>query len=201
MIKKTKTILTLAILPGILIPAFAQSSQIDTRIDTIKQEPYTYQMDVTQTVTTDTFVIIEGSRPNTKTDTEAYSKKDTNSAITKNDTSTSRKAPVTAVLNTCLFQFDSPVLIPSEIDKTLSILSKKNLQNTPLAVTGYTCSLGPNKYNQALSLQRAKAVADYLQTHGFVIATVQGKGSQNPVTHDPQKFRLNRRVTIQAVKQ
>ncbi|HIP40584.1 MAG TPA: OmpA family protein [Desulfocapsa sulfexigens] len=198
--KKTKTILTLASLPGILIPAFAQSSQIDTRIDTIKQEPYTYQMDVTQTVTTDTFVIIEGSRSNTRTDTKAYSKKDKSLAIEKKDTSTSRKALATAVLSTCLFQFDSPVLIPSEIDKTLSILSKKNLQNTPLAVTGYTCSLGPKKYNQALSLQRAKAVADLLRRHDFTVATVQGKGSQNPVTNDPQQFRLNRRVTIQAVK-
>jgi len=190
--QKQTIALSILMIGAWISPAFAQNSQIDT----IKQEPYTYQMNVTQTITTDTFVITESNKP----DNETYSKNDKKLDSTKNDTSTSRKTLTTAVLSTCLFQFDSPVLRPTEIDKALTILSKKNLQNTPLAVTGYTCSLGPKKYNQTLSLQRAKAVADFLQTHGFVIAIVQGKGSQNPVTNDPHQFRLNRRVTIQAVK-
>ena len=189
---KTKILLTLAILPGILIPPLGQTNQINT----INQETYTFQMDVTQTVTLDTFVITEGNKP----DNEMYSPKDKKLDSTKNGISISRKTLKTAVPTTCLFQFDSPVLIPSQIDKILTFLSKTNLKNTPLAVTGYTCSLGPKEYNQALSLQRAEAVADFLQTHDFVIATVQGKGARNPVTNDPHQFYLNRRVTIKAVK-
>ncbi|HHL35511.1 MAG TPA: OmpA family protein, partial [Desulfobulbaceae bacterium] len=117
------------------------------------------------------------------------------------DKSSDKNAFKNVVFATCLFRFDSSVLIPSETDKILSILSKKKLKNSPLAVTGYTCSLGSNEHNQTLSLQRAKAVAMFLRKHGFTVATVQGKGSLNPVTNDPRLFRLNRRVTVQIDKQ
>ncbi len=119
-------------------------------------------MEVTQDVTTDTFVIIEGNKQNDKLDGKSYSKKDIILDSNKNGITVSKQALETAILTTCLFQFDSPVLIPSESDKILSVLAKKNLKNTSLVVTGYTCSLGPKEYNQTLSLQ----------AHGFVIATV-----------------------------
>ena len=43
-------------------------------------------------------------------------------------------------------------------------------------VTGYTCWLGPKKYNQSLALKRAKAVALRLKKAGVTIRSVSGKG-------------------------
>ena len=194
--KITKIVLTLVSLPGILIPALGQTGQIDT----IEQERYTYQMEVTQKVIADTFVIIEGNKQDNILYDKTYSKKDIKIGNHNNGISTSRQTLKTAILATCSFQFDSPVLNPTESDKILSILAKKNLKNIPLAVTGYTCPLGPNEYNQALSLQRAEAVAAILREHGYQVETVQGKGSQNLVTHYPHQFRMNRRVTVRVVK-
>jgi outer membrane protein OmpA-like peptidoglycan-associated protein len=65
-----------------------------------------------------------------------------------------------------------------------------------LQVTGHACHLGPEKFNQILSRQRANNVARFLQDHGFAVATVQGKGSGQPVTDDPKEYFKNRRVEI-----
>jgi len=65
-----------------------------------------------------------------------------------------------------------------------------------LQVIGHACQLGPKKLNQTLSRQRAKAVARFLQGHGFPVATVKGKGSEQPVADDPKEFFKNRRVEI-----
>ena len=158
----------------------------------IKQDNYTFKMSVTQTVPTETFVINEGSKP----DKETYSKNDKN-----RDNDLADTFNIKTVVH---FQIDSSVLIPSEVEKILAVLSnkisKEEIKKTSLIVTGYTCSLGPDQYNKTLSLQRAKAVADFLRKHGFTVATVQGKGSQNPVTNDPRQFHLNRRVTVRVIK-
>lgn len=159
--------------------AFGQTNTL-----TIRQEKYTFKMPVTQTVTADTFVIAEDNT----SDTETYSKNDKNIG--------SKKVNTIDIETVAHFQLDSAVFTPSEADTILSTLSEKKLKKTPLVVTGYTCSLGSNEHNQTLSLQRAKAVAVFLRKHGFTVATVQGKGSQNPVTNDPRLFRLNRRVTV-----
>jgi outer membrane protein OmpA-like peptidoglycan-associated protein len=72
-------------------------------------------------------------------------------------------------------------------------------KHTPLIVTGYTCEKGSNQYNQHLSMERALSISRLLRTHGFTVATVQGKGAQNPLTHIPQEFYRNRRVEISIV--
>lgn len=184
--KKIITLSVLVIFSGAWFsPAFGQTN---TKTYTIKQDTYTFKMPVTQTVTIDTFVITEGS----ELVKETYNKKD------------KKNAQKNVILSTCLFHFNSSILISSEADKILAVLakkiSKKEIKETPLVVTGYTCSLGPDEYNQILSLQRAKAVADLLRRHDFTVATVQGKGSQNPVTNDPRLFHLNRRVTVRVTK-
>ncbi len=180
--KKIITLSSLLIFSGAWISC--ASGQANTAKLKIQQERYTCKMQVTQAVTTDTFVITKDSKSNIKT----YSKKD------KKIDSSININPVAH------FQFDSSILTSSEADEILTILLKKILKKTPLAVTGYTCSLGPDEHNQTLSLQRAETVAGFLRRHGFTVATVQGKGSQNPVTNDPRQFRLNRRVTVRVEK-
>lgn len=65
---------------------------------------------------------------------------------------------------------------------------------TPLTVTGFTCSIGPKKYNQKLSERRAQAVAEYLRQRGAIVAHVEGKGECCPAS--TTDMRQNRRVEI-----
>jgi len=98
------------------------------------------------------------------------------------------------------FQLGSAVLTAVEAESILSRLKACGItRSTPLAVTGYTCKLGPDQLNQTLSLQRARTVAGFLQNHGFAAAAVQGRGSQHPLTDNPDDFYMNRRVEIQVL--
>jgi outer membrane protein OmpA-like peptidoglycan-associated protein len=71
-------------------------------------------------------------------------------------------------------------------------------KNTPLRVTGYTCSLGTELENRILSLHRAREVADVLRGHGYTVKEdeVQGMGDDKPLTKEPKNFAMNRRVQI-----
>jgi len=65
-------------------------------------------------------------------------------------------------------------------------------------VTGYTCSIGSEAYNDKLSLRRAEVVANYLRSRGVTINATDGKGECCPVsTTDLSK---NRRVLIEEEK-
>ena len=72
---------------------------------------------------------------------------------------------------------------------------------TPLAVTGHTCSLGTEAANLRLSRLRAEQVATLLRDRGYTVATVSGKGATEPVSTNPTKRHLNRRVTLIPVDQ
>ncbi len=67
-------------------------------------------------------------------------------------------------------------------------------------VTGYTDSIGPEKYNMKLSERRAQTVADYLASHGVRNITVKGMGETNAVGDNdtPEGRALNRRVEVAA---
>lgn len=80
----------------------------------------------------------------------------------------------------------------------MSGLTRCDVTNdTPLVITGYTCVLGSDQYNHNLSRQRANQVATLLQKHGFTVSSVQGKGSQNPISQKRDEFSMNRRVEIE----
>ncbi|MEZ5570413.1 MAG: OmpA family protein [Halioglobus sp.] len=55
--------------------------------------------------------------------------------------------------------------------------------DTTLRVTGYTDNTGNRQYNQTLSEQRARSVADYLVTRGLAQSRmyVQGMGVEEPI--------------------
>ena len=75
------------------------------------------------------------------------------------------------------------------------------IPTTPLAVTGHTCSLGTEATNLRLSRLRAEQVAILLRDRGYTVATVSGKGAMDPVSTNPTKRHLNRRVTLARVDQ
>jgi outer membrane protein OmpA-like peptidoglycan-associated protein len=141
----------------------------------IRQGSYRYQMSMARDITCITFVIGDFDEPVHR---------------------------VAAVCRSILvhFQLGSAVLTSVEAKSILSRLKACGItRSTPLVITGYTCKLGPDQLNQTLSLQRARAVADFLQNHGFAAAAVQGRGSQHSLTDNPDDFYKNRRVEIQVL--
>ena len=101
------------------------------------------------------------------------------------------------VLAVAYFPLGQSVLSPEEEHSVLNDLATQKItRQTPLAVIGYTCPLGPDRLNRNLSLERAKAVAGVLRLQGYLVKKIQGRGEQNPVTLVPAQFFRNRRVEI-----
>lgn len=65
-------------------------------------------------------------------------------------------------------------------------------------VTGYTCSIGSEGYNDKLSRRRAEVVANYLRSRGVIINAIDGKGECCPVSSTD--LSKNRRVLIEEEK-
>ena len=142
----------------------------------IKQQEFIFDMTTIQIAESDTFVICEGS-----------------TSITK----LSESCRMLMVY----FQKGSAKLTPGAAQEIITKIQKSGvLPNTSLVITGYSCELGTTKNNQALSYKRAKTIADILEGHGYSTNTVQGKGTQNPITNIPQEFYRNRRVEIEIMK-
>lgn len=102
------------------------------------------------------------------------------------------------------FGFDSSSLNPSfygTLDRVAATL--REYGQTIIEVAGHTDSVGTDSYNQALSVRRAQAVADYLIARGVhrdrII--VVGAGETRPVaSNDTEAGRAeNRRVEITIV--
>ena len=138
----------------------------------IRQEKYEFQMDITRNVSSITFVIREISGRNSL-------------------------PPLTYPLSTIHFELGSAVLSSMAGEKLLASMRDSGIgHDTPLVITGYACKLGSDKYNLTLSLQRAVAVAIFLERHGFTVATLQAEGEADPLTTNPQEFSKNRRVEV-----
>ena len=100
-----------------------------------------------------------------------------------------------------LFALDSAVIRESA-KPTLAEIARALLNNSDknLEVTGHTCDLGSNSYNQGLSERRAEAVKQYLVGSGINadrIVTV-GRGEVQPLVPNTseQARSLNRRVEL-----
>lgn len=80
------------------------------------------------------------------------------------------------------------------------VLVVKEYNKTTIVVSGYTDSVGSSSYNQKLSENRAKSVADYLANKKVNSARIElaGLGEENPIaSNKTSKGRsLNRRVEI-----
>ena len=115
--------------------------------------------------------------------------------------------PATATMDSCpmpavLFPLGSTEPEPGQTDQLISGLRHCQVSpTTPLAVTGHTCSLGTEATNLRLSRKRAEQVATLLRDRGYTVAAVSGKGATDPVSTNPTKRHLNRRVTLARVDQ
>ncbi|MDA2806357.1 OmpA family protein [Nocardiopsis suaedae] len=108
-----------------------------------------------------------------------------------------------------LFAFDSAVLRDEAeelLDEAAAHLRGDGAEAPSVTVTGHTDSKGGDDYNEDLSLRRAEAVADYLESAGFAEVSVVGEGERDPVCEgDYQDGELldgacaqeNRRVDIE----
>ena len=97
---------------------------------------------------------------------------------------------------TVLFAFDSAQLSRHERERITELV--KGLPTTStFDLTGYTCTIGTDAYNDRLALNRAQQVAAFLTTGGLTVGGDTGKGKCCPVSTDK---RLNRRVEIRELR-
>jgi outer membrane protein OmpA-like peptidoglycan-associated protein len=110
----------------------------------------------------------------------------------------------TFVLRNIFFEFDKSELLPEshvELNKLVTYL--KNNLTIEIEIGGHTDNVGSNVYNERLSLERAKAVYQYLISHGISASrlTYKGYGENSPiVSNDTEEGRaLNRRTEFKIV--
>lgn len=112
------------------------------------------------------------------------------------------KNGVTIVLENVQFPPNSPELMDAEKDKLSRIAGiLKRFPERDFLVTGHTARVGEEQTSQALSEQRAMAVADFLISKGACKKTqvvTQGKGSREPAADNATEAgrKRNRRVEI-----
>ncbi|MGI9232793.1 MAG: OmpA family protein [Woeseiaceae bacterium] len=86
-----------------------------------------------------------------------------------------------------------------DLDRAISLADA--CTGSIMTITGHTDSSGPEGWNQQLSLDRANAVADYLEQGGIGRARLLtvGKGSSEPIASDFSRYGrgLNRRIEIE----
>ncbi len=106
--------------------------------------------------------------------------------------------------NGVTFDTDSTVIKPgfaATLDTIAASLNK--YPNSLIDVYGHTDSTGSDAYNQTLSENRARVVADYLVSRGVAMARIRstGFGKTQPVASNdtPEGRSANRRVEIKIV--
>lgn len=106
------------------------------------------------------------------------------------------------VFENVFFDFDKYDLKAESITSLKRLV--KFLQENPnvnILISGHTDNIGDQKYNQILSLQRAKSVQSYLVKAGLHSGRVlvDGKGDKEPMVPNssPENQALNRRITVQ----
>lgn len=103
-------------------------------------------------------------------------------SVKKEDTS------IRNLLGIVRFKFDSYALSA----KSKEQLDSYQLTNKRVRLEGYTCTIGTDKYNKKLSLNRAKEVEKYLRSKGISVIDGRGLGKSNKFSEKT----LNRRVEI-----
>jgi len=110
------------------------------------------------------------------------------------------------VLNGIQFDFNKAVIKPQYypiLDEGIALLQKNS--DKEVVVEGYTCSMGTESYNKALSLRRAQSVKDYMVGKGIADTrlSAEGYGEENPVADNATREgrEANRRVEFKVIGQ
>ena len=165
---------------GLSLPSISLGEDLE-----IRQQIYRYQMPFAQVVSAETFVISTASK---QTPAKTLISEKFTQAV---------PAPGPLFSNPILvhFKIDGAEIVPEEQTKLLSQIHEIGLpQDTPLAVTGFTCTMGPAEFNAWLSEKRAKAVAGFLEKAGYTVAKIEGKGATDLVSEHYAP--MNRRVEV-----
>lgn len=99
------------------------------------------------------------------------------------------------------FEFDSSTLTQEAQDALREVASSLD-QRESLSITiqGHTDALGPEEYNEQLSIERARSVRAFLESEGIDAEewNVAGEGSDQPIAsnENPDGRKNNRRVEI-----
>ncbi|MGB5259299.1 MAG: OmpA family protein [Gammaproteobacteria bacterium] len=109
----------------------------------------------------------------------------------------------TTLTSGALFAFDSDALKPegmAALDAVEADIRSKGASVVDIDVVGHTDSVGPEAYNQQLSVRRATTVRDYIVSKGVNpnIIDVSGMGESSPVADNSTKAgrAQNRRVDV-----
>lgn len=94
------------------------------------------------------------------------------------------------------FAFGKSDLVSAEQEKLRAHLAVCPKNGAPLKVTGYTCSIGPQAFNESLALKRAEAVARWLRSNGYSVGGTEGVGEKDPITTEPGRQSENRRAVV-----
>lgn len=190
---KLVSILTTAVTISVVLPSVSIGAELE-----IKQEGYLFTSEIIQDVYAETFLI------STSPDEDGYQvavEHDINEGL-KGKSAIVSSPPDVAFTNPIVvyFPIDSFEIDPFWKIKMLSGLEELKMpKNTPLIVTGFTCQKGSADFNNWLSEERAKTVAELLTNEGYTIAKIEGRGDLDLVSEN--YYPLNRRVEIKALKQ
>lgn len=104
------------------------------------------------------------------------------------------------------FEFDSDRLQPVSkplLESLALAMNSDRLQGLQFMVEGHTDAKGSARYNDQLSMRRARSVVQFLQSQGVPAERLQaqGKGFSEPFIRDQPKAPENRRVRILTVVQ
>jgi outer membrane protein OmpA-like peptidoglycan-associated protein len=100
-----------------------------------------------------------------------------------------------------LYDFDSSAVRPDAAQNLTALAtSLKKYDNEDLLIVGHTDAVGSEAYNQALSVRRADAAAQYLEAQGVNSSRIRtaGKGETEPVASNEtaEGRQLNRRIEV-----
>ena len=105
------------------------------------------------------------------------------------------------------FELDKAVIRPEShnlLDEVVEVL-RENVQLKKVDIIGHTSDEGADTYNQQLSEKRAKAVMEYLTSHGIDTKrlTAKGMGESEPIADNATERgkEKNRRVEFLIVEQ
>lgn len=99
-----------------------------------------------------------------------------------------------------LFSFNSSEISPTgfaQLDSFISDLKGQINRVSGLRVVGHTDFLGDSRYNESLSLARAKSVAEYFKGHGLNLPmSTEGRGESEPVSNGCERLKNERSSMI-----